>query len=176
MKDSIEPPKIFLVDAVTIEGLFGLFSIFFISTISLFFAIVLMLPSYEGFQYQQNLIFISISVFLVGYTTILAAILIYYIIRFSKFFNALYQNHKRGFVIVTLLIVIIVPSIIASIYTTSPDFTNRAIAYSVLAIMAIILIMMQNVLVEMAEPLTSKILKIVSTNRTLKKEETKKED
>jgi hypothetical protein len=166
MTENDKTSKIFLVDTISSEGLFGLFSIFFISTFSIFLAIVLMLPTYQTIPFQQSLVIISISIFLIGYATILVAIIIYYIIRFSKFFNSLYQFHKKGFIIITLLLVIIVPSIIASMLTTSTEFLYKAVGFAVLTIMGVILIMMQEILVDLAKPYTTRISNFMS-NRSL---------
>jgi hypothetical protein len=152
-----DPAKIFLVDTITVEGLFGLFSIFFLSTVSLFISIILLTPTYTPIQFHDLILTSLIAIFFIGYAIIVTSIILYYIIRFSKFFALLYNRHKIGFKSVTLLSVIIISSGLASFLTMSSEITTRAIGISIAAIIVVILIMMQNLIIEIGQPLTQKI-------------------
>ena len=152
-----EPKKIFLIDGITTDGLFNLLSIFFVSTVVFFIALILASLSNSNHMDYANIIAILISIFLTGYATIFALIFMFYTIRFSEFFRSLYKIHEQRFKIATFLSIIIIPSIIFSILTTSKESVSQIAGFSGLAIIAVVLIVTQSILLELAKPYTQRI-------------------
>jgi hypothetical protein len=152
-----EPKKIFLIDGITMDGFFNLFSIFFASTVALIFALILASLATTNHSNYTNLMAILVSIFVTGYTTIFAIIFMFYTIRFSKFFRALYQNYSREIKMLTFLSIIIFASTIFSLFAQSEETITKITGYAGLAIIGVVIVVTQKILHNLASPYTRKI-------------------
>jgi magnesium-transporting ATPase (P-type) len=144
-------------EKVSTESLFGLFSVFFVSTLFLLLTIILM--SLSTTQPKISLYWqVTFPIFLAGYWIVLLNIIIFYVVKVFKISRIFYQKYERTIKILVFLLVIIASSIVASLLSLNEDTYLKIIGIAGFSIIAVILVIFQEVFVELGKPHVSKLL------------------
>jgi hypothetical protein len=134
----------------SIDTVFNLFSIFFISTISLLLTLSLMAIKFSFSVFGQELYLLTFSIFFGGYLVVFVFVVIYYLVRFSNVIRAIYEKHERTIKIGVLIIVVLITAIIGSILSINEDTTMKVIGTAIIVFFVALLFII-------IEPITAPI-------------------
>jgi hypothetical protein len=132
---------------LTTESIFNLFSIFFISTVSLILTVSLSALKVSFSLFGQDLFVLPFSVFFGGYLVIFVFVVLYYVVRFSKAIRLIYVKHERAIKILALIVVVLITAIVGSILSVNEDTTMKIIGTAIIVfVVALLFIIIEPVI------------------------------
>jgi len=124
--------------SLTVETVFNLFSIFFISTLFLILSLVL-LSVHFTLPYFGEVGIYTFSIFFSGYLVVFVFVMIFYVIRFSNAIRIIYERNERTIKILALFIVVLITAIVGSILSVNEDATMKIIGTSIIVFVVALL-------------------------------------